>query len=56
MTLGVTPKEIGLKKDANGTYSYRIRDIHVSNIPTEEQALRDAEKKLMKLLRGIIAK
>jgi len=56
MKLTVTPKEIGLKKDQDGTFSYRIKDIHVSNIPTEEEALRDAESKLMILLRRDVIK
>ena len=57
MKLTVNAKEIGLKKDKNGTYSYRINgDMHVSNIPTEEEALRDAENKLMKKVRKIIIK
>ena len=56
MKLQVTPKEINLIKEKDNTYSYRINgDLCVSNIPTEE-ALRDAENKLMKLIKQIIKK
>ena len=57
MKLQVTPKEINLIKEKDNTYSYRINgDLCVSNIPTEEEALRDAESKLMKLIKQIIKK
>lgn len=57
MKLQCTPKEISLIKEKDGTYSYRINgDLTVTNIPTEEEALRDAENKLMKLIKQIIKK
>lgn len=57
MRLSVTPKEINLIKEKDNTYSYRINgDLKVSNIPTEEEALKDAESKLMKLIKQIIKK
>jgi len=57
MKLTVTSKEINLVKEKDNTYSYRINgDLHVSNIPTEDEALRDAENKLMKLIKQIIKK
>lgn len=56
MKLKLTEKDINLKK-VNGTYSFRLNsDIKVDNVPTKEEALKYAEKLLMKLIRKIIKK
>lgn len=55
MKLQVTPREINLKQDEDGTYSYRINgNMKVEGIKSERDALEDAENKLMKLIRQII--
>ena len=56
MKLQLNERDINLKEE-NGMYSFRINsDVKCENIPTKEEALKHAEKLLMKLIRQIIKK
>ena len=56
MKIYLNERDISLT-EKDGLWSYRLNgDILVENIPSKEEALKDAEKKSKTLLRGVIKK
>ena len=50
MNIELTQKSINLKKEKNGLYSIRIKDIRVENIPTKAKAFNRAREIIMHTL------
>ena len=50
MNIDLTQKSINLKKEKNGLYSIRIKDIRVENIPTKSKAFNRAKEIILHTL------
>jgi len=56
MKISLNERDISLK-EVDGKWSYRLNgDIVVENLPSKDDALKDAERKSKILLRGVIKK